>query len=512
VNDWAIPEGSKAEPHVIMPLVDLLGDGFVNITWPEDKITAHLEGLWRSGNRFETVVRITHKDLGIIHAPTRINLLSTSARTELRRSLDHRFPQVGWATRIDQIVSEADRAYRISFSITTVGEKEPSVSSRLVSPLLETGRLTALAAEAGTGKSMLALTLALQIGGHGVLIPGTTAPEKPGKSLYLDWEDEWDTHARRQAAILKGAGKTAPPTPIKHIRMSGMLVDQADWVLRVCRAEAPALVIVDSVGKAVMGHINEPEFVLPLMDVCRSMKTTVLLLGHLPKHESDGRLIGTVFWFTEPRQGWHMAKAQEPGESETYLALNHTKANNWAITKPLGLKVEIEQEGDKLDTVRYYAVDIAKTPDLEKHAVASDRIHAYLLVSGRQQIAQIMEALGLPYETVRKALSRSKGKRFQSWGGGRTAEWGVLSGQPGQPGQDSGTRPDNTGTPSGTRVPNVSVKGGGGTWSLIRPVPPHSKGEFERERPGQGGISRDASQNRDADDDIFDALDEADKR
>ena len=498
MNDWVIPDGS-VEPHVIKPQVDLLGDNFLDITWPEDKITAHLEGLWRSGSRFETVLRLSHKDLGTILAPTRINLLSASARDQLRRSLDHRFPQVGWATRIDQIVSEADRAYRVSFSITTVGEKEPSVSSRLVSPLLETGQLTALAAEAGTGKSLLALALALQVGGHGVLVPGTTAPEKPGKSLYLDWEDQWDTHARRQKAILKGAGKAGPPFPIRHVRMAGMLVDQADWIMRVCRAENPALVIVDSVGKAVGGHINEPEFVLPLMDICRSMRTTVLLLGHLAKHESDGRLIGTVFWFTEPRQGWHISRSQEPGASETYLALNHTKANNWALGKPLGLKVEIGMNGDVIDTVRYYSVDVARTPDLEKHAVASDRIHAYLLTSGRQQIAQIMEALGLPYDTVRKALWRSKGKRFQSWGGGRTAEWGVLAGQPGQ---ESGTRPDET----GTRVSRKSGLGGGHPLLGVSPI---SQGGYGG-NPGRVGGNRDASRNQE--DEIFDALAEADKK
>lgn len=412
------------EPHVIKPAVDVLGDGFVNISWPEDKLTAHLEGLWRSGSRFETVLRIRHDDLGTVHAPTRINLLSTSARTDLRRSLDSRFSHIGWATRIDQIADYADKVYRSELQITTIGEAEPPAMSYLASPVLERNRICALAAEAGTGKSTLALALALQIGGHGQVVPGISVPQEAGKTLYLDWEDEWDTHANRQAAILRGVGKKAPPLPVRHVRMSGLLVDHSDRLTRMCRDMKPALVVVDSVGKAVMGHINEPEFVLPMMDACRAMKTTVLMLGHLAKHESDGKLIGSVFWFTDPRQGWHLAKVQEAGESESHLALNHKKASNDMLSKPLGLKVEFQADPK---TIRYYAADVATDPDLEQFAVAADRIENYLVTGGgREQLGQIAEGTGLPVNTVKGTLQRFKGKKFIVFGRGRGAEWAAL--------------------------------------------------------------------------------------
>ena len=416
----------ESEPHVIKPLIDLKGDGFVDIVWPEDKITAQLEGLWRAGGRFETVLRILHTDLGTIHAPSRINLLSTSARTDLRRSLDQRFPQIGWGVRIDQIADYADKVYRSDLKVEVLGSRLPRPLSYLARPLLETGQITALGAEAGTGKSMLALTIALEIGGYGPLIPGVAALVT-GETLYLDWEADYDTHANRQSAILQGAGKPLEAKPVRHIYMTGMLLDQADRILCLVRSFKPVLVIVDSVGKAVMGHVNEPEFVLPLMDVCRSMKTTILLIGHLAKHDSDGSLIGSVFWFTDPRQGWQLAKSQEPGQSESQLALIHKKSNNSMLQKPLGFRVEIANNGDALGAIRYYTADVAKNPELERYAVAVDRLTQFLLTNGRSQVAQIAEATGLPLNTVRTTLRRHRDTRFIMFGSGRTAEWAVTA-------------------------------------------------------------------------------------
>ena len=425
MSDWDAPDTVK-ESLLALPIIDPLGDGYVNISWPQDKITAHLEGMWRSGSRFETVMRIRHDELGTIHALTRINLLSTSARTELVRSLEKRYPGLGWNSRVDGIIEAADKVYRSELTITTVGEKQPQPIQYLVRPLLEVGNITGIAADPGTGKSMMALALALQVGGHGVLVPGTGTPTTIGRTLYLDWEDDEGTQGSRLHALLAGVGRKAPPLPVKHVRMHGALVDSSDKIIRMCRTEKPAMVVVDSVGSAVVGRINDPEYVLPMMDVCRSMRTTVLLLGHLAKHESDGKLIGSVFWFTIPRQAWHLAKAQDEGESESRLVLNHKKANNTMIFKPLGWKVDIEKDGDLLKTVRYYTTDISEDPGLARFATASDKITQYLVENGRQNITEIVTATELPLGTVKSTLQRGRGRRFVMFGSGRMAQWGAL--------------------------------------------------------------------------------------
>ena len=426
MSDWDAPDTVK-ESLLALPIIDPLGDGYVNISWPQDKITAHLEGMWRSGSRFETVMRIRHDELGTIHALTRINLLSTSARTELVRSLEKRYPGLGWNSRVDGIIEAADKVYRSELTITTVGEKQPQPIQYLVRPLLEVGNITGIAADPGTGKSMMALALALQVGGHGVLVPGTGTPTTIGRTLYLDWEDDEGTHGSRLHALLAGVGRKAPPLPVKHVRMHGALTDSADKIIRMCRTEKPAMVVIDSVGSAVVGRINEPEFVLPLMDACRSMRSTVLLLGHLTKHESDGKLIGTVFWFTIPRLAWHLAKAQDEGESESRLVLNHKKTNNNMIFKPMGFRVEFENDGDMMRSVRYYSTDISADPALAKFSTTADKITQFLLENGRQQVSAVVEGTKLPLETVRSALKRGTGRRFVMFGSGRMAQWAVLS-------------------------------------------------------------------------------------
>ena len=452
--DW---DSTATESLLVHPIIDPLGDGYVNISWPQDKITAHLEGMWRSGSRFETVMRIRHDELGTIHALTRINLLSTSARTELVRSLEKRYPGLGWNSRIDGIIEAADKVYRSELKVATIGEKQPEPIQYLVRPLLEANNITGIAADPGTGKSLLALALALQIDGHGVTVPGTSAPAIPGRTLYLDWEDDEGTHNSRFHAILNGVGRKAPPLPVKHVRMHGALTDSADKIIRLCRSDKPAMVVVDSIGSAVVGRINEPEYVLPMMDVCRSMRTTVLLLGHLAKHESDGKLIGTVFWFTIPRLAWHLAKAQDEGESESRLVLNHKKTNNNMMFRPMGFRVEFENDGDMMRSVRYYSTDIKDDPALAKFATTADKITQFLLENDRQQVSAIVEGTGLPLETVRSALKRGTGRRFVMFGSGRMAQWAAqrqetLSGASGASHQVHAP---------GDRVHNGPLTGGG---------------------------------------------------
>lgn len=498
MSDWDLPTDlGPSRPELIMPVVEPLGDGFANISWPEDKITAHLEGMWRAGARFEVVLRITHRDYGTIHALTRINLLSTSARTDLVRTLEKRYPNLGWNVRVDGIVEAADKVYRADLKVTTPGEKPPEAINYLVRPIIEEGKTTAIAADPGTGKSMLAAAIALHVGGHGPVLPPFPVPAQPGKTLYLDWEDEEDTHGIRLHALLNGAGRKAPPLPIRHMRMRGMLTDAADRVIRICRTEQPRLVVVDSVGSAVVGHINEPEYVLPLMDVCRAMKTSVLLLGHLPKHESDGRLIGTIFWVTIPRQAWHLTKEQEEGEAETRLVLKHVKPNNAMLAKPIGLKVEFANDGDLLKTVRYYSTDIAKDPRTERHALPVERLVQFWLQIGRTSLKIASEETGIPYETVKKTANRHEGKHFIRFGPPRSkdAEWGVL---------DKGHLRDTNGTVAGQFGDTRFVKGHPGGQGVSNPHVPQSQqgGLGDRDT---NGVSRNSQPDFD---DVFDALED----
>jgi len=418
---------SVSKGEVPAPSFESDGAGNVTITWPGDRLKFAVEDLWKQRDRFECLVRVTHDEFGVLRSRTRINLYSTSALDALRRALANRLP-INWQARLEQIVEVCDLVYRQGEPLVWLDGTFDKSNRWLLKPLIEKGQISAIAAEGGTGKSLLSLALALSVGGHGLIVPGITptAGASP-KTLYCDWETDRDIQNMRYQAVLNGVGRAHTDKTVAYVRMAGMFSDAADRLARIIRDENIELAVIDSVAPAVQGEIKDESLVIQLMNTCRALKISSLLIGHVPKIEDNGKIIGSTFWYDYPRVSWFLKKTQESGEDESVLGLFHKKANNFKQFKPIGLRAEFTSDADGVLThVRYYASDVLTDPDLEKHAPAPDRIEAYLLKHGKAQAAAISNEIGLPLASVRKALARGKGKRFVMFGLGHAAEWAVL--------------------------------------------------------------------------------------
>ena len=179
------------------------------------------------------------------------------------------------------------------------------------------GVLNSLAADPGIGKTLLAMTLARILwtarpwpdGQANPFPEGTRTLWVPGDHHYNQMLDLASDYGLPDEAILLNADAAAP--------IGGQDLDDAAVLAALgeqVRAEAPGLVIVDTVGMTTSRNLGKPEdareYFAPLMSIAGRTRTAFLLLTHLSKEAQalGRRIVGAsrVVWkLTHPDPDGH---------------------------------------------------------------------------------------------------------------------------------------------------------------------------------------------------------------
>lgn len=404
-------KGLSEEDKPAIPDVTENDLGVIAIVWDdgEVKLQVMLEDLMMD-RRELTCLFSAHVEKGgrwtWVIEPGRINLLSFSTKIGYIRELEKR-TQRDWSWRMSQVVVVATKHLTSQNAPVNLHEVkyQDEESSWLAKPLLERGEHTVLAAEGGTGKSMLAMAIAVSVGlGRSIVPEVTVTYEQSVNSLYLDWEDDADTHARRMKALCTGWGFEHVPNTIKHQRMVGPLANQLRDVRQVVAANKIGLVIVDSAGLAVGGDINDAAVALRYMSNIRALGSdlTVLTLTHLAK-ENKGSPIGSVFFREGPRSMWLAVNEQDEGSAESYIGLFHKKVNNKGKMKAIGLRAEFED-----GATRYYKQGLDVFTKISAHLSLTERIYS-ILANGKITVDDLCDQIPDEHrKEIVSALNRMK--------------------------------------------------------------------------------------------------------
>ena len=156
-------------------------------------------------------------------APRRINLLSSSSVTGLRRELNNSDKRFDWQQRLDQVIIACYQSIRDASKAVDLSTVQSTKTTWLAAPMLEQGEHTVLFAEGGLGKSLFALALGIQCATGKKIVPSIAVPEEPVKVLYLDWETGADVHKRRLDQICTGISTTPPKDRLYYWRMEHAL-------------------------------------------------------------------------------------------------------------------------------------------------------------------------------------------------------------------------------------------------------------------------------------------------
>ena len=323
------------------------GIGFLNYTWPELKLRVmargynakgHAELLFFSGNGTDEVL-LDQND---------INLLSASSKHSQVKELERLRDDVPWADALTWVTHLTIETARQGEPVQKIwaSEEDTLTPNYLLEPILYLSHPTVIFGDYGSLKSLFALII-----GYVAQLPysdnklGLITPKESTICLYLDYEDDPSNFRRRWSAIEKGFGIKAP-MPIIYRRMATPLADSVESLQQIIAEEKVKLLIVDSLGPAARGNLNDPEPAIKYHEALRKLRTikkvgiTSLTLAHCSKDQLTKRrtIFGSVFFTNLARSVWECKAQQEVGENEAIISVKHTKANLSRLHPPLGYK------------------------------------------------------------------------------------------------------------------------------------------------------------------------------
>lgn len=170
-----------------------------------------------------------------------------------------------------------------------------------VQDLILGGVLTLMIAAGGTGKSLLALHLAISVS---LCEPFLGHLTKQGRALYLEYELDPDIQQRNAALVAIGMGIAEDDPRLDDLVIYAPfnpLSTQAgiDELAEVIQREDPVVVIIDSLTVAVTGNdVNSQKEMAPALHALSRLGRTVVALDHTSKAVQNGMVaanpIGTV--------------------------------------------------------------------------------------------------------------------------------------------------------------------------------------------------------------------------
>jgi RecA-family ATPase len=222
-----------------------------------------------------------------------------------------------------------------------------------VGQLIPHGTVTLLSGDGGTGKSLLALQLAVSTASATPWIGRSIAP---GRAMLLSAEDDLEEIHRRLDDILAGEGakfsdlanlRIAPLAGLDAVLATpggkvGPLAATPLWTALVAHIEAfrPRLLVLDTLADLYAGEENNRaqvrQFVSMLRGLAIQYDMTVLLLSHpsLTGLSSGSGMSGSTAWNNSVRSRLYLRRATLSGgdEPDPDLRILETKKANYGTT------------------------------------------------------------------------------------------------------------------------------------------------------------------------------------
>lgn len=394
------------------PELVIEGDVY-RFSWPSG-IEAELERF--AEHRDELTAEITIRSSrpprqGLLHS-ARLNLVSTQARRTLAQELAKRDGDLDWAGMVEQLCFIARERWRRGEPPIDMRFYERKERSRwLLEPFVERGGPTVLFADGGTGKSLLALAMAVSVA-TGRSVIGRPHGD-PCAVLYADFETDADTLDERLGAVLAGAGVDERP-PIFYKRLAASVPEAAATLRREVAEHGVGFVVIDSLGAARGGEPESADFTIRLFNAARSLGVPWLGVDHVTKAAGNDstRPFGSTYTHNLARLSWSVDKSQEEAASSLVVALRNHKRNNGRLLPQRGYRIEFETaEDERLVSMRFRAAELTEVPELAAKLPLKQRILAELR-GGPLKRPVLAEALNADPVQLRARIADLKKREF----------------------------------------------------------------------------------------------------
>lgn len=357
------------------------------------------------------------------------NVSAGSTRKSVANTLAERAPvankedQLDWYGFLEEFCQLIMRAERDGSPIEEIGLMSDSARPpALIAPILDRDQATLLYGDSGTGKSMLALAMALSVKTGKPIVPGFD-PADGGEVLYLDYETSREELDRRLKAICAGA--ELPRTSILYRRCFSPLHEIAENIAREAADRKVALIIIDPIGYAMGfqrdgGDPSEPA--LRFFGALRLIGGTALGVDHIGKNGTAGgpsKPYGSSYKAHAARATWELKIAQEPEGQTSHIAIYHQKHNNTRKFPAMGFSVNASDDYVTWEPEEIY--DAALSESMSN----ADRISS-ILRAHPWRVREIANQTGMSENLVRSELNRLRGQKFEKIA---TGDWKLIDGE-----------------------------------------------------------------------------------
>lgn len=332
------------------------------------------------------------------------NICVATGRQAIVRSLNG--SPHNWRAMIDAACADIIRRLMRGSPTVEICSEVPVIPQRyLVDPFLPLDQPTLLFGKPGSTKSFLALLMIVLVQ---LPLPKNdfrwTTSQKCTNCLYLDNETSRDTVHRRLQELLRGM--ELPPLHIHYKRLTGPLVSELESVQRTILDEKIGFVVLDSAGKGCGGDITQAGPVNDFFTALSQLGVTTLVVHHQPKDElsKNKSPYGSAYFEANARSVWHIERG-EGSEDDFLVMLRHTKSNDSALHRPIGLKVRFGKTAEG-KSVQFGLSDLRDSEFAVKLPLR-ERIVG-LLSSCQLSAPDIATQLGEHQDKVRTILNRNE--------------------------------------------------------------------------------------------------------
>ena len=233
--------------------------------------------------------------------------MATTTMSSLAKRLERNSQTIPWTDVLTYITGKTMEIARRGEPAEEIwpSEDDNLTPSYLLEPILYLNHPAVIFGDYGSLKSLFSLATA-----YVVQLPyydnnlGLITAKESTRCLYLDYEDDPSSFRRRWSALERGLGQGA--MPILYRRMTATLVDSVDQLRRIKDDKDIRLLIVDSLGPAARGNLNDPEPAIKYHAALRQLGITSLTLAHNSKDPLTKKrtIFGSMFFTAASRSVW----------------------------------------------------------------------------------------------------------------------------------------------------------------------------------------------------------------
>lgn len=382
--------------------------------WPSISINVSLSRVKESGGEMKAELTATNGK-GILTQQS-INLLAGRSRGMLAKEMHgkHALTAPSWETILETVCVRGLRELRKGEPTIVLQPQEQANVPFLLNPLIFQRNQTLVYAPGGSGKSYLALYLAL-LACHGAQQNGLASLQVP--VLYLDYELDAETIGTRLTRLRKGHPELSQYAPYYRECLKP-LDEEIDIISAEVDEKGIKLVIVDSAIMACGDELNGTQAPKVLARALKQLRCSALVLTHVAKNTEHKTAYGNVFFQNLCRNQYEVELVDETDDVKRIQLINR-KINFGRFQRPIGLALDFSQDACVVTGFDPMVED--DQPDIALPMPA--RIRNLLEDGLPLTTKEIAEALGEGINYVRVVLNRLDRRKWMRLGDGK---WTVL--------------------------------------------------------------------------------------